>query len=311
MDEAALRLRHVVDHVAGLGRPLHRRDVDLVGQVRQGGEKVHRLRAVEEDVLEVVVPAQVLDRVELALARPSDLPVVVARVVAHRRVRPQHEELGEARVLRPPLGVEARVQGVALGVEDELARQVGQLGARVLEVAGLRRLGVLGEGVVAPLAPGDLVDGPDADRVGRRRPDELPPAHPEPAAQLLDLLVLEGHDLPLSGSRVRGHVLAVRRRHDVDGGSFGWIRHVVLVLLSHSPSPGGNASARLGVQNETPPLKMILVRSFPLIKDISYTERDARPAPESQVRSGETESVHSTPSQQEIGCQCCRGGRPI
>src|SRR4029078_4623542 len=35
VDEAALRLRHAVDHVAGLGGPLHGRDVDLVRQVRK------------------------------------------------------------------------------------------------------------------------------------------------------------------------------------------------------------------------------------------------------------------------------------
>jgi len=34
---------------------------------------------------------------------------------------------------------------------------------------------------------------------------------------------------------------------------------------------------------------MILVRTFPLIKDISYTERQ------------EAQAIHSTPSQQEIG----------
>ena len=140
-------------------------------------------------------------------------------------------------LLGPPLASKLGVEGVALGVEDELARQVGQLRAGVLQVAGLRRLGVLGEGVVAPLAPGDLVDGPDADRVGRGGADELAPAHAELAADLLDLLVLQRHDLPLRRGRVRGYVLAIRRRHDVDGGSFGRIRVVVLVLLSHSASP--------------------------------------------------------------------------
>src|SRR5205085_4908618 len=103
------------------------------------------------------------------------------------------------------------------------------------------------------VASGHLVDGPDADSERRRAPDEVAPAHPELAAQLLDLLVLEGHDLPLSGSRVRGYVLAVRRRHDVDGGSFGWIGHVVLVLLSHSPSPWQHWVPGRGAQRTNPP----------------------------------------------------------
>src|SRR5207237_8396958 len=103
-----------------------------------------------------------------------------------------------------------------------------------------------------PVAPGHLVDGPDARRVCRGGPDELPAAHAEPAPALFDLLALEGHDLPLGGSRVLGYVLAIRRRHDVDGGSFGRIRVVALVLLSHSASPCGNAPGGQGAKRTNP-----------------------------------------------------------